>query len=374
MNRLATWIRSNTLQDPIEQEQAIACQMTGIILSIGAVVWLPISLSAFSNPTAQLLALSSSLSVWFFSALATIALRRGAFKTAVVLTTIGIFSAVTLVLSATGLSLSGGLIFVYALPLVLVGLTWGRRGLILFGGLCYVVLITLTTIEYQLPGTLGFGSLDEPITVLGTAGLGLILLCLFIDQFGIVLQRSLKAALGREQELIAIRKSLETTVSERTTELSTALHTVEQREARLTQTLEKLRSSQDIIREMSTPIIPVMEGVLVTPLVGVVGTDRAEILTRNTLKAVEQQKPRYVIFDITGVPVVDTQVAQTLLQITKAIRLLGAQAILVGIRPEVAQTLVGLHVSLDSMITYADLQEAIVTLLRREGWQTGNRI
>ncbi|NOK62979.1 MAG: STAS domain-containing protein [Chloroflexi bacterium AL-W] len=82
----------------------------------------------------------------------------------------------------------------------------------------------------------------------------------------------------------------------------------------------------------------------------------------------------FAIFDITGVPVVDTQVAQTLLEITKAIRLLGAQAILVGIRPEVAQTLVGLHVSLDSMTTYADLQEAIVTLLRRAGWQTVNRV
>lgn len=123
MNRFATWIHSNSLQDPIEQEQAVACQMTGIILSIGAIAWLPISLSAFSDPTAQLLALSSSISVWLFSILATMALRRGHFKSAVVLTTIGIFSAVTLVLSATGLRFSGGLIFVYALPLVLVGLT-----------------------------------------------------------------------------------------------------------------------------------------------------------------------------------------------------------------------------------------------------------
>lgn len=179
---------------------------------------------------------------------------------------------------------------------------------------------------------------------------------------------------SHSRSLIAIRSSLETTVTERTTKLAEALHTVEQREARLTQVLHKLHSSQNIIREMSTPIIPVFDGVLITPLVGVVGSDRVEILTRNTLKAVEQQKPRYVIFDITGVPVVDTQVAQTLLEITKAIRLLGAQAILVGIWPEVAQTLVGLHVSLDSMITYADLQEAIVTLLRRAGWQTVNRV
>ncbi|NOK62978.1 MAG: hypothetical protein GFH27_549319n24 [Chloroflexi bacterium AL-W] len=146
MNRFATWIHSNSLQDPIEQEQAVACQMTGIILSIGAIAWLPISLSAFSDPTAQLLALGSSISVWLFSILATIALQRGHFKSAVVLilTTIGIFSAVTLVLSATGLRFSGDLIFVYALPLVLVGLTWGRRGLVIFGGLCYGVLITLT--------------------------------------------------------------------------------------------------------------------------------------------------------------------------------------------------------------------------------------
>jgi rsbT co-antagonist protein RsbR len=81
------------------------------------------------------------------------------------------------------------------------------------------------------------------------------------------------------------------------------------------------------------------------------------------LAAVERTRSTHVIFDITGVPIVDTHVAQVLLQTTAALRLLGARVLLVGIRPEVAQTIIALNIDMGMLSTYPDLQEAVFALL-----------
>jgi rsbT co-antagonist protein RsbR len=78
---------------------------------------------------------------------------------------------------------------------------------------------------------------------------------------------------------------------------------------------------------------------------------------------VERERARKVIFDITGVPLVDTRVAQVLLQTAAAVRLLGAQPLLVGIRPEVAQTIISLGLDFEAITTYSNLQEAVEALL-----------
>jgi rsbT co-antagonist protein RsbR len=107
--------------------------------------------------------------------------------------------------------------------------------------------------------------------------------------------------------------------------------------------------------------LPVLPGVLIAPLVGAIDESRAAVFVANVLRAVERERAQQVIFDVTGVPLIDTQVARMILQAADAVRLLGAQVILVGIRPEVAQTVVGLGVALD-MKTFADLQQAIHAL------------
>jgi rsbT co-antagonist protein RsbR len=112
----------------------------------------------------------------------------------------------------------------------------------------------------------------------------------------------------------------------------------------------------------------------VAPLVGALDGARAAILTGNLLSAVEQQHTRYVIFDITGVPIVDTHVAQVLIQTTSALRLLGAEVLLVGIRPEVAQTMVALNIDFGAVVTCADLREAIESLLPRNGWRRSSSL
>jgi rsbT co-antagonist protein RsbR len=104
--------------------------------------------------------------------------------------------------------------------------------------------------------------------------------------------------------------------------------------------------------------------VLVMPLVGALESTRAQQVIEALLHGVAAGHARAAILDITGVPVVDTQVANALLQAAQSVRLLGAQVLITGIRPEVAQTLVGLGVDLSLMITRATLQDGIAYAMR----------
>lgn len=120
-----------------------------------------------------------------------------------------------------------------------------------------------------------------------------------------------------------------------------------------------ITSQRSVIRELSTPIVPISEGTLVLPLIGAIDTTRAQQITESLLAAIGEQRADTVIVDITGIPVVDTQVAHYLLQATQAARLLGAQVILVGITPEVAQTIVQLGIDLSSIVTCSTLREGL---------------
>ena len=123
----------------------------------------------------------------------------------------------------------------------------------------------------------------------------------------------------------------------------------------------------ETVREMSSPVIPIHDRVLVLPLIGLVDSERAQHLTEAMLEAVQRQRARVVLLDITGVPVVDTAVAQALVRAADAGRLLGAEVVLVGVRPEVAQTLVMLGVSLEGLVTRADLQSGVEYAFGRLG-------
>jgi len=113
------------------------------------------------------------------------------------------------------------------------------------------------------------------------------------------------------------------------------------------------------LAELSTPCIPVSDHVLVLPLIGTVDDRRAQQLTETLLHELTIHQAHVAIIDITGVALVDTQVAQGLLRAAQAARLLGSEVVLTGIRPEVAQTLVGLGADLQSIITRSTLQEGI---------------
>jgi rsbT co-antagonist protein RsbR len=120
-----------------------------------------------------------------------------------------------------------------------------------------------------------------------------------------------------------------------------------------------------VLRELSTPLIPISDAVVVMPLIGAIDSRRAQQVMETLLQGLAQRQAETAILDITGVPVVDTQVANALIAAAQAVKLLGATVVLTGIRPEVAQTLVGLGIDLRGIITRASLQSGITYALGR---------
>ncbi len=128
---------------------------------------------------------------------------------------------------------------------------------------------------------------------------------------------------------------------------------------------EIIRVQQATVAELSTPLIPITDQIVVMPLIGALDTQRVQQVLETLLHGIEQSRAQVAILDITGVPVVDTQVANTLIQAAQAVNLLGARIILTGIRPEVAQTLVTLGVNLGSIVTRSSLQSGIAYATER---------
>lgn len=119
----------------------------------------------------------------------------------------------------------------------------------------------------------------------------------------------------------------------------------------------------ELIRQASTPIAPVVDGILVVPLVGVFDAFRAEILTEKLLQSVTTARARVVILDITGVPVFDAEAAQLVIRLAQAVRLLGSEMILVGVSSEIARTIVELGVDLKGLKTLGTLQTGLAQAL-----------
>lgn len=127
---------------------------------------------------------------------------------------------------------------------------------------------------------------------------------------------------------------------------------------------EVLEQQTALLAELATPLLTINATTVVMPLVGAVDTRRVQQITETLLAGVATRGARMVILDITGVPVVDTQVADALLQSAQAVKLLGAESVLTGIRPEVAQTLVQLGVDLRAITTRGTLQDGIAYALQ----------
>jgi len=116
---------------------------------------------------------------------------------------------------------------------------------------------------------------------------------------------------------------------------------------------------QDAIRELSTPVLQLREGLLILPIVGAIDSHRARQITEQLLYAIRDRRARAVVIDVTGVPMIDSRVANHLMQTVDATRLMGAQTIITGLSAEVAQTLVEVGVDLSRISTAGDLQSGI---------------
>ncbi len=136
----------------------------------------------------------------------------------------------------------------------------------------------------------------------------------------------------------------------------------EERTALQQQIIETQRAA---LRELSSPLIPLADGVLVVPLIGSIDPARAQQIVESLLDGVRQQHAQTVILDITGVRVVDTTVTQGLVRAARAVKLLGAECILTGVRADVAQTLVHIGADLGDVVTLSTLQAGIAYALRK---------
>jgi rsbT co-antagonist protein RsbR len=129
-----------------------------------------------------------------------------------------------------------------------------------------------------------------------------------------------------------------------------------------------IRRQQEDMLELSTPVVKLWEGVLALPLIGTLDSARTQVVMESLLEAIVQTNSRVAIIDITGVPTVDTVVAQHLLKTVTAARLMGADCIISGVRPQIAQTIVHLGINLLDVTTKATLSDAFALAMQRSGF------
>lgn len=131
---------------------------------------------------------------------------------------------------------------------------------------------------------------------------------------------------------------------------------------------EVIARQQQEMLELSTPVVKLWDGVLALPLIGTLDSARTGVVMENLLQKIVETGAEVAVIDITGVPMVDTLVAQHLMKTVTAARLMGADCIISGIRPQIAQTIVHLGVDLADIITKASLADAFALALRRRGF------
>lgn len=128
-----------------------------------------------------------------------------------------------------------------------------------------------------------------------------------------------------------------------------------------------IKRQQEELLELSTPVVKLWDGVLALPMIGTLDSQRTQVVMESLLQRIVDTGSEIAIIDITGVPTVDTLVAQHLLKTVTAIRLMGADCIISGVRPQIAQTIVHLGLDLQGVVTKANLADALSLALRRLG-------
>ena len=130
---------------------------------------------------------------------------------------------------------------------------------------------------------------------------------------------------------------------------------------------ELISRQQQELLELSTPVVKLWDGILALPIIGTLDSARTQVVMESLLQTVVSTNSKFAIIDITGVPTVDTLVAQHLLKTITAARLMGAECIISGVRPQIAQTIVHLGINLEDVVTKAKLSDAFALALQRSG-------
>ena len=160
-------------------------------------------------------------------------------------------------------------------------------------------------------------------------------------------------------EIQEMRAELEQRVAERTQELQQTLRDREVLLEDLQIAMAEQQRLQATVRGLSMPVVPVLQDIIVMPLVGEIDVQRSQMLIDSLVEGIEIQRAKVALIDITGVPLIDTAAANTLIKLRRTAELLGTKTILVGVRPEIAQTLLSLNLDLKELETRADLRSGI---------------
>lgn len=358
--RLRHWLHNITLSDPLEQRQAMLVQMMflgliGVLLGGAIVPFLSTSTVVVKVTIATIILFNVLFIVGAF-----ILLRRDRFTIAILVATVSLISMQSVLLALTGVIAGGAVLFGFTIPITMAGLLVGRRGMFIAGGFSILGVSIIALLEqWQVPivGMLSHRS-DGLADVVGFI-LVVIIIGIFIDRIHSTFRQTLLDSRLREWELAEMRESLEYTVARRTRELQRVLDEVQAQAVEQQRLLFENAQQREAIRELSVPVLPIAATTLVLPLIGVLDSTRLLLLQERALHAIQRSTARYILLDITGVPIIDSEVAQGLLQVVRAARLLGAEVVLVGVRPEVAQAIVGLGIDTGAIRAYCDLQTAL---------------
>jgi rsbT co-antagonist protein RsbR len=359
--RFRNWLDALPYPDSLERRQATLVQLIELGVLLASIALAPMPFFAPMAVSGQLIIGALVTAVAVVAALALALLRAGRARGSVLLLAGALVVLLSLMLYGNTLEQGALTMFAFGLPLTMAGLMVGRRGLLGVLSLSVAGVSAALLLERAGAPGAGFASAQTPNIFSTIASFAVIaaLIGLFVDNIGRILRDSLAAQRTRERELEALSRRLETTVRERTADLEMALGSLEVRAAEQERLLAENDRQQRAIRELSVPVLPVSATTLVMPLVGALDGERLLVLQDRALEAIERVAARRLLLDITGVPLVDSYVAQGLIRTLQAARLLGTEVALVGVRPEVAQSIVGLGIDLTGMRTYADLQSAL---------------
>lgn len=171
-----------------------------------------------------------------------------------------------------------------------------------------------------------------------------------------------------EDDLTGVEQAINLLIDDLTHELKKSIKMKEELEDKLDKIQEQQKTilqQQEDLMELSSPVSKVWENILILPVIGTLDSQRTQIMMENLLQKIVSTGCTTAILDITGVPTVDTQVANHLLKTVTAARLLGAECIVSGISPAIAQTIVHLGINLTNILTKATLQDAMIYALKK---------
>lgn len=356
-NLLEPWADDHAFDDPSDREIGRLSIVILLILCTCTLLWLPLTFLIFDSTEGVFFANLTSFLIWGFAAVAYWRIKKGKVLQGAFIIAFSIFVGVSLVVAATGVTESGGLLFIYSIPLAIIAIAWGRIGLILFAAASLTVVAILVVLDLGVHYH-HYIALDEPIEIFVTFVFPFLLLLLLLDRYHTSLKQALVASIERGAHLLEAQKTLDTQIAERSNELEATLARLQEQENELQARLHDLELARTHLQERS-PILPVLPRLLVVPLIGELSPDRSLKLHEHVLQTCHQRHAHTVIFDLTGLAQLDQAACQSLLELARAIQMIGTTLVMAGLRADMADTMVENDFDRSSISMFSTLQEAI---------------